>query len=89
MWLLKNKKEAELSESDFSIEHYPLTNRYFPKYKSGYMSTNPDTGYITTKNDLERVFSWDIKHSREDALNVIEKFKEQKFKLNVKTEYIK
>ena len=27
-------------ESDFSIEYYPLTKRYYPKYKNKYLKTS-------------------------------------------------
>ncbi len=68
----------------FSIEYYPITDRYYPKYKSFYLKTNYSTGIIEKKVDY--LFSYaEYGRNEQEAKSLIEKFKEQYLKENVKT----
>ena len=68
----------------FSIEYYPLTNRYYPKYDNYYLKTNWQTGIVETKEDYLFVYAG-YGNTEEEAKKLIELFKEQQLKENVKT----
>jgi len=80
--LFKNEEKEEIAL--FSIEHYPLSNKYYPKYKKGYINRNYSTGILGIKDSFEWAsvlyFS-----DEESARKIIEEFKEQEFKETVKT----
>ena len=68
----------------FSVEYYPLTGRYYPKYKGYYLRTNYDTGIIVkTKDYLFHLAEYG--KTGQEAKEIIELFKEQSLKNNVKT----
>lgn len=70
--------------SDFSIEYYPITDRYYPKYKSFYLKTGYNTGIVEVKEPY--LFAYAEYGSDEiEAMKIIERFKEQRLKENVKT----
>ena len=72
------------SKSDFSIEHYPITKRYYPKYNDYYyLKVNELTGIIE-KKDAYFFSHADYGETEEEAKELIEKFKEQQLKVNVK-----
>lgn len=71
-------------QSDFSIEYYPLTGRYYPKYKDYYLKTHSFTGIVEKKEDYLFVFA-DYGDTEQQADKIIEKFKEQYLKENVQT----
>lgn len=70
--------------SRFSIEYYPITGRYYPKYKSYYLKTHYSTGIVEKIEDY--LFSYaEYGRNEDEAKKLIEKFKEQWLKENVKT----
>lgn len=70
-------------ENFFSIEYYPKTGRYYPKYKKYYLNTYHITGIIEIKEDY--LFTYcDYGKTEEEAKKIIELFKEQRLKENVK-----
>lgn len=74
--IFKKKKE----ESKFSIEYYPLSKKYYPKYGNWYMGVNPFTGIIELK---DYIGYGDYSDTEEGAQKTINKFKEQRFKNGV------
>jgi hypothetical protein len=88
--LFKKKKVENVVESDklpeknldFSLEYYPLTNVYFAKYKNKYLAKNITTGFVNG-NESYLIEYADKFKNKEDALKLIELFKEQRFKENV------
>lgn len=76
-------KQGNVS-SRFSIEYYPLTERYYPKYGRYYLKTNWQTGIIEKLEDFLFPYAEYGKNEKE-ANKLIESFKEQYFKENVKT----
>ncbi len=75
-----NESKPAYNESDFEIEHYPLSKIYYAKYKGKYLDTEHITGIIKLKGDF---YYCDQHGSIEDADKKIAKFKEQQFKENV------
>jgi hypothetical protein len=70
--------------SPFSVEFYPLTNRYYPKWKSYYMITRSNTGITELIGD--HLFAYaQYGDTEKDADEIIARFKEQQLKENVKT----
>jgi len=68
---------------DFSIEYYPLTDRYYPKYGKYYLRTRYNTGIVEQLEDY--LFSCaEYGSTEEEANKLIELFKEQRLKENVK-----
>ncbi len=70
--------------SKFSIEYYPLTSRYYPKYGKYYLQKDFRTGIV----DLNEAFLFsyaDYGRTEQEADEIIELFKEQQLKENVKT----
>lgn len=68
----------------FTIEHYPLTRKYFVKYGDKYLRVNSMTGIVETVS--EYLFTHAITcHDIERAEYLISMFKEQKLKENVIT----
>lgn len=53
-WIKRLFKKKEITKqcnihgvsSRFSIEYYPITDRYYPKYKNYYLSTDYNTGIV-------------------------------------------
>ncbi|MDD4996467.1 MAG: hypothetical protein PHW15_03310 [Patescibacteria group bacterium] len=86
--LFNKKKEKQCAihnvSSCFSIEYYPLTDRYYPKYEKYYLKTNENTGIVEKKEDYLFSFA-DYGKTEEEANKLIELFKEQWLKKNVKT----
>lgn len=73
-------------DPDFTIEHYPESKKYYPKYKKDYLKKDYHTG-IVLKEDTMR---WgDSRTTEEGALDMIELFKEQSLKKNVTTIKVK
>jgi hypothetical protein len=70
--------------SRFSIEYYPITDRYYPKYKSYYLQTRHSTGIVEKIEDYLFSFA-EYGKNEDEAKKLIERFKEQWLKENVKT----
>lgn len=68
--------------SKFSIEYYPITKRYYPKYDGCFLYTRPFTGIVTINNNI--TFA-DYSNTEAGAREIINKFKEQQLKENVIT----
>lgn len=83
-----NSKKAEPKEkkekNHFSIEHYPLTCRFYPKYKDHYIGKDYNTGIYTLKQDYLFMYA-KYSDTVSGAEQIIEMFKEQQLKENVKT----
>lgn len=66
----------------YSIEFYPLTKRYYPKYKNEYLKKEHATGIISAKETY--LFEYcDYFSTEQDAKEFIELAKEHMFKKNV------
>ena len=70
--------------SYFSVEFYPLTNRYYPKYKNYYLKKQWTTGIIEKLEAFLFTYA-DYGATEEEANKIIELFKEQQLKENVIT----
>ncbi len=81
------RRKTNKDSKSFSLEYYPITNRYYPKYKQFYLLTDPNTGIINTKESCLFTFV-DFATTREKAESIIDLFKEQQLKHNVKTIYL-
>lgn len=81
-WLFP--KDKPLSQSDFSIEFYPITNRYYPKYKKKYLRKSYSTGIVESIDEFLFPYA-DHGKSEEEAYRIINLFKEQQLKENVIT----
>ena len=78
------EKSSEEKSTNFSIEYYPLSERYYPKYKDSYLRTRAGTGIvIETSNDLFSLAEWF--YTEQQAEHYIALFKEQAMKENVVT----
>ena len=83
------EKEKSISESskpinEFSIEYYPETNRYYPKYKESYLRKDYNTGIM--EKELPRFFMYSsYGKTKEEAERLIILYKEQQLKENVIT----
>lgn len=82
MWFKKRKKELKEKENVFSIEYYPLTERYYPKYKSYYLYLSTVTGIIEKKEPFLFAFA-SYGKTQEEAEKFIVLFKEQRLKEGV------
>lgn len=75
----KQKVDSEttdpLSElySNFSIEYYPASGRYYPKFKNKYLYLNSTTGFYELES--ERLMAY-CEHGRtkQEALKIIEHY---------------
>lgn len=66
----------------FSVEHYPLTNRWYPKIGEDYMKKNPHTGIIEKRQPFS--FTWaDYAQTEEGAWAIIDLYIEHWSKVNV------
>jgi hypothetical protein len=73
-------------DPDFTIEHYPESKKYYPKYKKNYLKKSYSTGIVSKEDRM----SWgDSRETEEGALAMIELFKEQSLKKNVTTIKVK
>ena len=70
------KKNKELKDA-FTIEYYPITNNYLPKYGEYYLRINPRTGIVEKKKYLcySNCFNTEIL-----ARHLLNTFKEQELK---------
>lgn len=78
---LKLKPSQIVERTLFTIEYYPLSGKYFVKYKKYYLKTNFWTGIMQLEEDL--MFAQQL-NSEESCELLIKKYKEQRFKENVK-----
>lgn len=84
-WLGFTKKQEDINEDkNFTIEHYPITNRYYPKYKNFYLQRDYKTGIVFKKEEYLFAFADNFK-TEKDCYQIIELFKEQQLKENIKT----
>ena len=85
-WFNKNKEikkpedKVEKKSNDFTIEHYPLTKRYYPKYRNMYIYKNPNSGIMEADYSMSYV---EYSYSEKGADTIITLFKEQQLKQNV------
>lgn len=83
-WLGLTEAKEEDADKKFSIEHYPLTNKYFPKYKNYYLQKHYLTGIVEAKEPFLFQYA-DSFRTEEGCYKLIELFKEQQLKENVET----
>jgi hypothetical protein len=75
----------------FKLEHYPITGKYYVKFKGGYLRKDYNTGIVRNsewgfRNDLyEGTFSL----TEKDAHDLIDLFLEQNYKQKVTTQVLK
>lgn len=75
------EEEGDGMEEDFTIEHYPISGKYFPKYRGYYLYRNSTKGIYETQTYM--VYA--VEHSTEDkCYETIALFKEQKLKVGMK-----
>lgn len=84
MKLIKKLFGKKEDKNIFSLEYYPITDRYYPKYKNYYLKTNYYTGIVETKEYYLFPYA-EYSKTKHGAEEIIEKFKEQILKENVKT----
>lgn len=70
--------------SHFLVEFYPITGRYYPKYKDLYLQRDWKTGIVITLKEFLFMYA-DYGETEEEADKIIELFKEQALKENVRT----
>lgn len=81
----KDKDIPSKIKNDFSIEFYPLTNRYYPKYKEYYyLKKDYNTGIMEKREPYLFTYA-DYGKTQQEAEELITLFKEQQLKENVKT----
>ena len=79
---LNDELQEEKYKVDFTIEFYPLTQRYYPMYKGKYMQIEYNTGIVKLKEPyLFAYASFGLNEEEADA--IIARFKEQRLKQNV------
>lgn len=83
MGTVVSTKPEPKKKSHFTIEYYPATNAYYPKYKNWYLKKSIFTGIVELKEPF--LFGYADSFSTEaQADRLIELFKEQQLKENVK-----
>lgn len=82
------EKEPKIEDLDgFYIEHYPLSGRYYPKYKRHYLTKQYPSGVICIEDECEFGASF---NNQKAAEAFIDKAKEHLFKKGIQTiKYIK
>ncbi len=87
-WLFSTEKEPKKEDLDgFYIEHYPLTSRFYPKYRRHYLRKPYPLGVICVEDELEFGVSF---NNQKHAEAFIERAKEHLFNKGVQTiKYIK
>lgn len=70
-------------QSHFEIEHYPETNRYYPKYRGKYIRRSVNTGIYELRDSFLFAYA-DYGKTEEEADQIIALFKEQQLKENVR-----
>jgi GR25 family glycosyltransferase involved in LPS biosynthesis len=83
--LTQNTNQPEQVQSEykgFAVEHYPLTNRYYPTYKGQYIKRHYSTGVYELKEPFLFTYA-DWACTEEGAWTIIDLFREQRFKTNV------
>ena len=64
----------------FSVEHYPLTDRWYPKYYNSYIIEDTQTGILKPNNHYYDLTNAIYAVTEKGAEQIIEKFKEQQLK---------
>lgn len=92
-WLKKIFKKEEVLEDEtsseigngfsraFTIEHYPMTNRYYPKYDDYFLYKDPDTGLYRMSGYMP--YS-EYSETLEGAKKIIDEYKELQLKEGIK-----
>lgn len=79
-----NGTQPIVKRSYFSVEFYPLTGRYYPKYYDCYLQKECNTGIVKQLKGFLFAYA-DYGKTEEEADKIIEMFKEQRLKENVRT----
>ena len=68
---------------DFSVEHYPLTGKFFPKCGRMYMKRGYHTGIYELQKPEYFMYA-DSARTEDDAWKIVDLYMEQQLKQNVK-----
>ena len=79
----KPEKEVKINTS-FTIQHYPLSGRFYPKVDGFYIQKRISTGNFE-KRDEELFCLAEFGKSLDEALEIIKEYKELNLKENCKT----
>lgn len=77
----KEVETEQIKQPEFTIEFYPLTNKYFPKYLDYFLYKDSTTGIVDTTTLMVITYSF---NSEDKAKELINLFKEQSLKENIK-----
>ena len=77
------KKVFKSAPAVFTIEHYPITGRYYPTYNNYYLKTQSSTGIVKPIESFLFAYA-DKFNTEEGARRLIDLFKEQQLKENIK-----
>jgi hypothetical protein len=80
-YVYKTPKDYAVNGYEFTIEHYPLSGNFYPKYKQYYLYTKYDSGAIELRED--NIYAQCFESER-SARAYIELAKERLFKSNVR-----
>lgn len=72
-----------INKPKFTIEHYPKTKRYYPKYGEYYIQLDWNTGIYELQKPWGFMYA-DYGDSEKEARKIIELYKEQRLKENMK-----
>lgn len=78
------EKIKTMVKPKFTVEHYPLTKRYYPKYGDHFLQEDRQRGTIKKIEPFLFAFA-DYGWTEEDAIKLIDLYKEQCLKENVRT----
>jgi hypothetical protein len=81
------RREPASNSAKFEIEYYPLSKKYFCKVNGSYLKKHYLTGIVQT-TDFDLLFA-DSFITEDEAMKLIELYKEQKFKKTVVVTEIK
>jgi hypothetical protein len=70
--------------ADYSVEHYPITGRFYPKRDGRYIKRNYQTGIYELLNACHFMYA-DHAQTEDDAWKIIDLVIEQHDKVNVQT----
>lgn len=79
----KASTETPSEYAGFAVEHYPETNRYYPVYKGKYLQVNWSTGIVDLMEPFLFAYA-SYGHTEADAWKIVDKYREQRLKVNVK-----
>jgi hypothetical protein len=76
-------EEPKSGYEDFTVEHYPETDRYYPTYRGHYIQRDYQTGIYELVKPFLFAYA-DCSMTEAGAWRIIDLFKEQRLKENVR-----